>query len=146
MIDMNPSDVMFVSSTLHFVSEHAKEHSIANPIVMFDHPLWLKAFNITQTEPANSELHQIIVCVGAFHAEISFRGSIGHLMVGSGLQELLELIYASNAVDHITTRKAISRAVHAHLIAVAALNALLYSRALEVPAPHLTEPGGIVFL
>ena len=103
MIDMNPSDVMFVSSTLHFVSEHAKEHSIANPIVMFDHPLWLKAFNITQTEPANSELHQIIVCVGAFHAEISFRGSIGHLMVGVELLMTLGLhVFALPLLLHVS--------------------------------------------
>ena len=146
MIDMNPSDVTCVSSTLHFVSEHAKQHSIANPIVTFDQPLWLKAFNIIQTEPANSDLRKIIVHLGAFHAEMSFLGSIGHLMAGSGLRELLELIYASNAVDHIMTGKAISRAVRAHLIVDAALNALLYSQALEVPVPHLTEEGGIVFL
>ena len=146
MIDMNPSDVTCVSSTLHFVSEHAKQHSIAIPIVTFDQPLWLKAFNIIQTEPANSDLRKIIVRLGAFHAEMSFLGSIGHLMAGSGLHELLELIYASNAVDHIMTGKAISRAVRAHLIVDAALNALLYSQALEVPVPHVTEVGGIVFL
>lgn len=67
-------------------------------------------------------------------------------MAGSGLRELLELIYASNAVDHIMTGKAISRAVRAHLIVDAKLNALLYSQALEVPVPHTTEQGGIVFL
>ena len=41
MIDMNPSDVTCVSSTLHFLSEHAKQHGIANPNVTFDQPLWL---------------------------------------------------------------------------------------------------------
>ena len=141
MIDMNPSDVTCVSSTLHFVSEHAKQHSIANPIVTFDQPLWLKAFNIIQTEPANSDLRKVIVRLGAFHAEMSFLGSIGHLMAGSGLREVLELIYASNAVDHIMTGKAISRAVRADLIVDAALNALLYSEALEVPVPHLHHTG-----
>lgn len=73
MIDMNPSDVTCVSSTLHFVSEHAKQHSIANPIVTFDQPLWLKAFNIIQTEPPNSDLRKIVVCLGAFHAELSWK-------------------------------------------------------------------------
>ena len=141
MIDMNPSDVTCVSSTLHFVSEHAKQHSIANPIFTFD-----RAFNITQTEQPNSDLRKIIVHLGAFHAEMSFLGSIGHLMAGSGLRELLELIYVSNAVDHIMTRKAISRAERAHLIVDATLNALLYSQALEVPIPHMTEQEGIVFL
>jgi len=56
MIDMNPSDVTCVSSTLKFVSEHAQRHNIANPIVTFDQPLWWKAFNIIHTEPADSDL------------------------------------------------------------------------------------------
>ena len=68
---------------------------------------------------------------------MSFLGTIGHLMAGSGLRELLELIYASNAVDHILTGKDIARAVRAHLIVDAALNALLYSAALGVPIPQL---------
>ena len=73
-------------------------------------------------------------------------------MAGFGLREVLELIYASNAVDHILTGKAISRAVRAHLIVDAALNALLYSEALGVPVPHLrdadteNEERGIDFL
>ena len=145
MIDMNPSDVTCVSSTLHFVSEHAKQHSIANPVT-FDQPLWLKAFNIIQTEPPNSDLRKITVRLGTFHAKMSFLRSIGHLMVGSGLRELLELIYASNAEDHIMTGKAFSRAVCVHLIVDATLNALLYLQALGVPVPHMTEQGGIVFL
>ena len=72
--------------------------------IRFDQPQWLKAFNIIQTEQPN-KLTKIIVRLGAFHAEMSFLGSIGHLMAGSGLRELLELIYASNPVDHIMTGK-----------------------------------------
>ena len=121
---MNPSDVTCVSSTLHFVSEHAKQRGIANAIVTFDQPLWLKAFNIIQTEPANSELRKVIVRLGTFHAEMSFLGSPGHLMAGSGLREVLELTYTPNAVDYIMTGKAIASAVRAHLIVDAALNAL----------------------
>ena len=83
----------------------------------------------------------MIVRVGAFHADMSFLGSIGHLMAGSGLREVLELIYAPNAVDHIMTGKAIARAVRAHLIVDTALNALLYSEALEVPVPRPQNTG-----
>ncbi|CAH3177828.1 unnamed protein product [Porites lobata] len=141
MIDMNPSDVTCVSSTLKFVSEHAQRHNIANPIVTFDQPLWWTAFNIIQTEQADSDLRKVILRLGAFHTEMSFLGTIGHLMAGSGLRELLELIYASNAVDHILTGKAIARAVRAHLIVDAALNAPLYSAALGVPIPQHQHAG-----
>ena len=41
--------------------------------------------------------------------EMSFLGCIGHLMAGSDLKELLEVIYTSNAVDTMLTDKPISR-------------------------------------
>ena len=68
---------------------------------------------------------------------MSFLGSIEHLMAGSGLKELLELIYVPNAVEYMLSGKAVSRAVHGHLIINAALNASLYSAALGVQLPYL---------
>ena len=47
--------------------------------------------------------------------EMSFLGSIGHLMAGSGIKELFEMIYAPKAVEQIMSGKAISRAVRAHV-------------------------------
>lgn len=136
MIDMNPSDEICINSTLQFLTQHAKRHDLSTPIVTFDQPLWWKAFRIIHTEPEESELRNVIVRLGTFHALMSFVGSIGHLMAESGLRDLLELIYASNAVDHIFSGKAIARAVRAHFIVDAALNALLYSEALGVPILH----------
>jgi len=138
MIDMNPSDETCIYSTLKFVMEHAR-HNIRTPIITFDQPLYWKAFKIIHTEPAGSALSNVIVRLGGFHAEMSFLGSIGHLMAETGLRELFELIYASNAVDHILSGKAIARAVRAHLLVDAALNALLYSEALQLPIPQLQE-------
>ena len=57
-------------------------------------------------------------------------------MAGSGLQEVLALIYADNAVVHMMTGKAIARAVRGHLIVDAALNALILSDVLGVPLPQ----------
>ena len=42
---------------------------------------------------------------------MSFLGSIDHLMAGSGLQELLETVYAGNGVKHMLSGKAVSRAI-----------------------------------
>ena len=61
MIDMNPSDASCVYSTLMFVSEHAHRYSV-KPIIMFDQPLWWKAFTITVTEPQSSVLKNIVFC------------------------------------------------------------------------------------
>ena len=126
-------------STLNFVSRHAKSHDILTPIITFDQPLWLKAFSIVNTEPADSEVRNVVVRLGAFHAQMSFLGAIGHLMAESGLKELLEMTYASNAVDHMLSGKAVSRAVRGHLIIDAALNALLYSSALGIPITRIQQ-------
>ena len=57
-------------------------------------------------------------------------------MAGSGLKEILEMIYAPNAVEHILTGKAIARAVCTHLVD-AAVNILMVFKALKVPIPGL---------
>ena len=61
---------------------------------------------VRQSEPADSDLRQVVLRLGSFHTEMSFIGSIGHLIAESGLKELLELIYVPNAVafdEHTST-------------------------------------------
>lgn len=70
---------------------------------------------------------------------MSFLGSIGHLMAASGLQEMMELIYASNAVVHMLTGKAVARAIRGHLLVDAALNALIAASTFDVPIPVCGE-------
>ena len=98
MIDMKSTDITCLSSTLNYVSSHCKTHNITEPVITFDQPLWWKAYTIIYTEPQDSDLRNIVVRLGPFHTEMNFVGAIGHLMVESGLKELLELIYAPNAV------------------------------------------------
>ena len=135
MIDMNPSDVTCIFSTLKFVSEHARRHD-ATPIITFDQPLWWKALLIIGAEPEGSDLKNIVLRLGGFHTEMSFLGAIGHLMAGSGLQDVMELVYAANAVVHMMTGKAIARAVRAHLLVDGVLNAMIVSDALDVALPQ----------
>ena len=66
---------------------------------------------------------------------MSFLGSIGYLMSGSGLQEVFEVVYAGNTVSHMLTGKAISRAVRGHMLVDAALNTILIADAYNVPVP-----------
>lgn len=49
MIDMNPSFETCISSTLNFVSEHAKRQNTAASIITFDQLLWWKAYTSTQS-------------------------------------------------------------------------------------------------
>ena len=65
--------------------------------------------------------------------EMSFLDSIGNLMAGSGLQEVLQVVYASNTVNHMLSGKAVSRALHGHLLVHAALHTILLADTYNVP-------------
>ena len=56
-------------------------------------------------------------------------------MASSGLQEVLELIYAPNAVMHMLSGKAIAQAVRAHFIVDATFNAMMLTDVLNDPLP-----------
>ena len=138
MIDMSSSDPTCIFSTLKFVTEHARKHNVT-PIINFDQPLWWRALTLIMSEPLGSDLREIVLRLGGFHTEMGFLGCIGNLMAGSGLKELLEMIYAPNAVEHIFTGKAIARAVRAHLLVDAALNTLMLSKAPTVPISGMQD-------
>ena len=132
IIDINSSDTTCIYSTLAFVIEHARRHDVS-PIITFDQPLWWKALMVIRSEPLVSDLRRIVLRLSGFHAEMSFLGCIGHVMASSGLQELLELIYAPNAVVHVLSGKAIARGVRAHFIVDAALNTMMLTDVLNTP-------------
>ena len=54
-------------------------------------------------------------------------------MKGSGLQEVLELIYTDNTVSHILSGKAEQRAIHGHFLVNTALDALLLGKEYKIP-------------
>ena len=83
---------------------------------------------IIEGAPLDSPLHSILPRLGGFHNLISFLGSIGHLMSGTGLQELLEVIFTGNTVPHIISGKAYARAVRGHFLIDAVLHTLLLSK------------------
>ena len=66
---------------------------------------------------------------------MNFLGSIGNLMAGSGLQEVLQVVYASNTVNHMLSGKAVSRALRGHLLVDAALHTIFLADAYSVPLP-----------
>lgn len=67
---------------------------------------------------------------------MSFLGSIGHIMAGSGLETVLEQVYAKNAVVHMLSGKAIARAIRGHLLVDAALHTLLVGKTFNVRTEH----------
>ena len=124
IFDMNSSDTTCIYSTLAFVTEHVRCHDVS-PINTFDQPFWWKALMVIRSETLLSDLRRIILLLGGFYADMSFLGCIGHMIASSGLQELLELTYAPNAVVYMLSGKGIARVVRAHFIVDAALNAMM---------------------
>jgi hypothetical protein len=104
MIDLNPSDPNCVLSTLEFIVNQARAHSVT-PVVTFDQPLWLKAVQLIDAENPGSPLKDMVVRLGGFHTLMSFFGCMGHLMACTGLEDLMETIYARNTIPHILSGK-----------------------------------------
>lgn len=120
IINLKPSDETCLYSTLLFVTELCNHYGMGTPCITFDQPLWIKAVEIITDKSLR------IVCrLGGFHTLMSFLGSIGTLMKGSGLNECLQTIYGENAVTHIESGKAISRALRGHFLVQSALYGLL---------------------
>ena len=116
IIDLNPSDETCIYSTLNYALSQARKLSIPSPCITFDQPLWIKAVEIIEAKSMN------MVCrLGGFHTMMSFMGSIGTMMKGSGLEEALGNVYGPNAVTHMITGKAVSRALRGHFLIEAAL-------------------------
>lgn len=93
---------------------NVKDNIPGSPIITFDKPLWWKAQLIVESEPPDSEQRSIILRLGGLHVEMSFLGCIGSIMSGSGIEELLECVHASNTVGHMLRGKAVQRACRGH--------------------------------
>ena len=120
LIDMNPGDETCLYSTLLYVNREATRMGIPVTCITFDQPLWLKAVDICIASDLD------IVCrLGGFHLLMSYLGCIGHIMSGSGLEDILELNYGPNTVKHIMSGKAYDRAVRGHFVVQRAVMVLL---------------------
>ena len=120
IIDLSSSDPNALFSLLSYISSQCDKLSVEETCVTFDQPLFVKAHEIVSSKNMN-----IFVRLGGFHQCMSFLGSIGNLMEGSGLREALEVVYAQNTVAHIFTGKAYSRALRGHLIVLSSLISLI---------------------
>ena len=141
MIDMDHTDTTCIYSSLSFICDQASRYEVS-PIVTFDQPLYWKALTITQQEPEGSPLKSVVLMLGGLHTRMSFLGSIGYIMAGSGLEDMLELVYAKNTTIHMLSGKAIARAIRGHLLIDQALNSLIACKALGLPVPFERDQDG----
>ena len=62
---------------------------------------------------------------------MSFLGAVGDMMSGSGIGELLELVYATNSVGHMMSGKAFAQAIRGHFLVDSRLNNILTDKILK---------------
>ncbi len=129
MIDLAASDDTTIYSTLCFIASQGVRYGFT-PIVTFDQQLWWKAMLIIANSSLQCPTRNIINKLGGFHTLMSFLSSIGHFMDGSGLREVLDLIYAENTTPHLLSGKAITRAIRGHIIVESALHVVLHQNEL----------------
>ena len=116
IIDLNPTDMTCIYSTLKFVESQAKELNIVTPVITFDQPPYIKAMEIVKAKNVN-----MVVMLGGFHLLMSFLGSIGEVMKGSGLEDALEELYGKSTVPHLISGKAVARALRGRFLVKSAL-------------------------
>lgn len=86
-INLDPTNLSTIYTALCFAQRQCVKHGLRICPVTFDQPLYLKAVEIVA---AAQDLDKIIVRLGGFHLLMSYLGSIGQIMTGSGLAELWE--------------------------------------------------------
>ena len=72
---------------------------------------------------------------------MSFLGSAGAVMKGSGLEDLLPVVYAENSVMYMLSGKAVSRAIWGHLLVESSLMSLLLEMIKEKVSIDFGELG-----
>ncbi|GBM07447.1 hypothetical protein AVEN_26508-1 [Araneus ventricosus] len=105
-----------IHTTLLCTLENAKRYGHDVCIVTFDQHLYTKTREILAAAPEGSDLSKIVIRLGDFHLLSSGFGAIGYIMQGSGIKEVLSLIYAPNSLDKMLTGHACARAVIAHTL------------------------------
>ena len=129
IIDLSPSDMTRIYSTLRYVSNLAFTYKIPC-ILAFDQPLFWKSSKIIN-ETTDPDFDKITLLSGTFHTAMNLLGCIGEIMHISGLKNILAEIYGGNAVQHMLQGKAYSRELRRNLIVVQALSSLLYEKAFS---------------
>ncbi|ELU12775.1 hypothetical protein CAPTEDRAFT_192603 [Capitella teleta] len=117
-INRQPTNPSSIYTALNFAREQSSLHGMETCFVTFDQPLYVKANEIVASDEI---LQGVVVRLGGFHLLISFMGSVGYIMGGSGLEVLWESVYAPASVVHMMTGHAYARALRAHLLTSAAL-------------------------
>ena len=121
-INLDPTKPSTIYTALHFAQKQCERQGKLTCPVTFDQPLYIKAAEIVA---ASEDLGKVFIRLGGFHLIMSYMGSIGNIMSGSGLEELWESVYAKDSVVHMMSGRAYSRALRVNFLTQVALLKIL---------------------
>jgi len=72
----------------------------------------------------------VVILLGAFHIMCSYLGTLGKMMTGSGLEEIVVQagVCAGGSIDKVCSGKHYNRAMRMHQLVVEAVERLLYQK------------------
>ena len=129
-INAASSDYNTIYTAMITSVDNAKALGMRTCVVTFDQPLFMKASDIASAICLSDEI-LVVVRLGSFHTVMSYMGSIGYIMGGSGIKEALCTIYAENTIDHIMSGRAYARAVRAHILLQQTLSRLIFANLMD---------------
>jgi len=125
-INHSASNYNTIFTTLQYITNDGNKDGHTTCVVTLDQPLYLKTREIIATCTGESMFSNVFVRLGGFHLLMSYLGSIGYIMAGSGLKERMSVIFAPNSVDKILLGHAYSRAVRAHTLVQITLSQIIF--------------------
>ncbi|XP_043269016.1 uncharacterized protein Nepl16 isoform X1 [Venturia canescens] len=126
-----PSEHTTILTALIDARKRADTNNQKHCFVTFDLPLFMKASEIIASIDAQNDIHNLLSVIprlGGFHTAMSFLGSIGEIMTGSGLKQAFCTIFAELSAEKALTGHAFSRSVRGHLLVQAALADTIYQK------------------
>ena len=87
IVELDLLNLVCIYSRINFIIDQAKRLDIERLVLAFYQPLWLKA-----TESINAKSIKNVLILDGFHLMISFLGTIGTLIKGSGVSEALHTV------------------------------------------------------
>jgi hypothetical protein len=116
-INLDPNDPKSIYTTIEYSvhqCDNLRQHAY---FFTFDLPLYNKASEIlVQLRLKDKKYNKAKALLGGFHLLISFMGTLGYIMGGSGIKELWEQVYAINSVPQMLSGHHYSRALRAHFL------------------------------
>ena len=128
-VNASPSDYMTILTVLVEARRRADANGQKHCFCTFDQPLCLKAWEILASIDPNNDPHNlssVIVRLGGFHLLMSYLGTVGMIMQGSGLKEAFCQIFAELSADKALAGHAFSRAVRGHLLVQTSLASIIF--------------------